>query len=206
MPQGVTLAVSPYAGNITHLLEIARMTEHEYLLSVPMEPQGYPANDPDDRHALMTSLPLDENLTRLRWVLSRLTGYVGITSAFGQMHGERLTGVPDQLDSVLEEAGHRGLLFVDARTGQPPSPRAWTRSVDLVIDDDPVDAATLDKRLDTLTHLALDRGSALGLVSLPRPLTLARVAAWSTTLVSRGLALAPVSALVLPPVKQDGAK
>ena len=56
LPGGVTLAISPYAGNIDRLLAVARMTEHEYLLSLPMEPQGYPVNDPDDRHALMTSL------------------------------------------------------------------------------------------------------------------------------------------------------
>ena len=42
LPGGVTLAISPYASNIGHLLEVARMTEHEYLLSIPMEPQGYP--------------------------------------------------------------------------------------------------------------------------------------------------------------------
>ncbi|MEA2737519.1 MAG: uncharacterized protein QOH05_826, partial [Acetobacteraceae bacterium] len=127
LPGGVTLAISPYAADVGRLLDLARMTEHEYLLSVPMEPQGYPANDPDDRHALMTSLPPAENLDRLRWVLARLTGYVGITSALGPMRGERLSGVPDQLAAALEEAGHRGLLFVDARTNQPVLPNAWNR-------------------------------------------------------------------------------
>jgi polysaccharide deacetylase 2 family uncharacterized protein YibQ len=206
LPEGVTLAISPYVGNIDHLLDVARMTEHEYLLSIPMEPQGYPVNDPDDRHALMTSLSPSQNLDRLRWVLSRLTGYVGVTSALGQMHGERLAGVPSQFGPVLEEVAHRGLLFVDARSGQPPLGQAWNRSVDVAIDDDPVDAATLDQRLDALTHLALDKGSALGLVSVPRPVTLARVAAWTTTLAAKGLALTPVSALVLPPAKQETAK
>jgi polysaccharide deacetylase 2 family uncharacterized protein YibQ len=206
LPEGVTLAISPYAGKFDRLLAIARMTEHEYLLSIPMEPQGYPANDPDDRRALMTSLTPADNLGRLRWVLSRVAGYVGVTSAMGQMRGERLMGTADQLDSVLEEVAHRGLLFVDARTGQPPLGQAWNRSVDVVIDDDPVNAATLDQRLDVLTHLALDKGSALGLVSLPRPVTLARVAAWSTTLVAKGLALTPVSALALPPAKQEPRK
>jgi polysaccharide deacetylase 2 family uncharacterized protein YibQ len=182
------------------------MTEHEYLLSIPMEPQGYPVNDPDDRHALMTSLSPSQNLDRLRWVLSRLTGYVGVTSALGQMHGERLAGVPSQFGPVLEEVAHRGLLFVDARTGQPPLAQAWSRSVDVAIDDDPVDATALDQRLDALTHLALDKGSALGLISVPRPVTLARVAAWTTTLAAKGLALTPVSALVLPPAKQETAK
>ncbi|MGD0109873.1 MAG: divergent polysaccharide deacetylase family protein, partial [Rhodopila sp.] len=206
LPGGVTLAISPYAGDIGHLLDVARMTEHEFLLEIPMEPQEYPVNDPDDRHALMTSLPPAENLDRLRWVLSRLTGYVGVTNALAQMRGERLAGVPDQLASVLEEVGHRGLLFVDARTAMPRLPYVWNRAADLVIDDDPADAALLDQRLDSLSHAALDKGSALGIVWLPRPVTLSRVAAWTNTLAAKGLALAPVSAIALPPARQEAEK
>ena len=67
----------------------------------------------------------------------------------------------------------------------------------------PLDAATLDRRLDQLTRLALDKGSALGIASAPRPVTVERIAAWANTLGSKGLVLAPVSALVLPPAKQD---
>lgn len=202
LPGGVTLAVSPYARDIGHLLEVARITEHEYLLSIPMEPDGYPVNDPDDRHALMTSLPPTENLGRLRWVLSRLAGYVGVTNALGQMHGERLSDMSSQLDPVLAEIAHRGLLFVDARTGRPLLADAWNRSVDIQIDADPVDPTTLDQRLNALTQMALQKGSALGLVSVPRPTTLTRVAAWTNTLAEKGVALAPVSALVRPPAKQ----
>lgn len=206
LPPAVTLAFSPYAANAQRLAGVARTTEHEYLLSIPMEPQGYPLNDPDDRHALMASLPLADNLNRLRWLLSRLTGYVGVTNAFGALSGERLAGVPDQLSPLLEEVGHRGLLFVDARPGQAVLPAAWNRSISLVIDADPVDAALLDQRLDMLTQQAADNGSALGLVQVPRPVTLARVAAWTNRVASKGLALAPVSALVLPPLKQEGEK
>ena len=200
---GVTLAFSPYASNVTHLLEAARITEHEYLLSIPMEPDGFPVNDPDDRHALMTSLTPAENLDRLRWVLSRLTGYVGVTNALGQMHGGRLSDMASQLDPVLAEVAHRGLLFVDARTGRPSLPDAWNRSVDVQIDADPVSETVLDQRLNALTKMALEKGAALGLVSVPRPMTLARVAAWTNTLAEKGVALAPVSALVRPPAKQE---
>jgi uncharacterized protein len=206
LPGAVTLAVSPEVNDISHLLAVARLNEHEYLLSVPMEPQGYPVNDPDDRFALMTSLPLAQNLTRLRAILGRLTGYVGITNALGSMHGERFTGMPDQFDAVLEEAGRRGLLFLDARTGQQIQAHAWNRSADMVVDEDPVDAAALDRRLAALTHAALDKGSALGIISAPRPVTVERVAAWANRLSSKGLTLAPVSALVLPPAKRDRAK
>jgi polysaccharide deacetylase 2 family uncharacterized protein YibQ len=206
LPGGVTLAISPYAGDISHLLEVARLNEHEYLLSVPMEPQGYPVNDPDDRSALMTSLPSAENLNRLRGILARLTGYVGVTDVLGPMRGERFAGMADQMDGVLEEVADRGLLFLDGRAGQKVLPRAWNRSADMVVDDDPLDVTVLDQRLDALTHMALDKGSAVGIVSVPRPVTVARVAAWTNTLAAKGLALAPVSALVLPPAKQDPEK
>jgi len=206
LPGGITLAIAPYVGDISRLLAAARSNEHEYLLSVPMEPQGYPVNDPDDRSALMTSLPPAENLKRLQAVLGRLSGYVGVTNSLGSMRGERLAGIPDQFDPVLEEVAARGLLFLDARTGQKPLPYVWNRSADMMLDDDPLDSAVLDRRLDALTHLALDKGSAVGIVSAPRPMTVERVAAWANLLPSKGLALAPVSALMLPPVKQDQEK
>jgi polysaccharide deacetylase 2 family uncharacterized protein YibQ len=206
LPGSVTFAISPNASNISHLLGVARSNEHEYLLSVPMEPQGYPVNDPDDRLALMTSLPPAQNISRLQAILGRLSGYVGITNALGPIRGERLADMSDQLDAVLEEVGSRGLLFLDARTDQKVQSYAWNRSADMLLDEDPLDAASVDRRLDTLTRLALDKGSALGVVSAPRPVTVERVAAWANTLASKGLALAPISALVLPPTKQDQEK
>lgn len=203
LPEGITFAVSPYASDTARLLSAARMGGHEYLLSLPLEPQGYPANDPDDRYALMTSLPAADNLKRLRAILAREQGYVGVTNALGPLHGERLSDVPDQFGAVLTEAAHRGLLFVDARPNLPVAPYAWNRSVDMVVDAGPADVGDLDRRLDALTHMALDNGAALGLVSVPRPITIERVAAWTNGLTAKGVVLAPVSALVQPPAKLE---
>jgi polysaccharide deacetylase 2 family uncharacterized protein YibQ len=203
LPAAVTLALSPYATNPDRLLASARMAEHEYLLSIPMEPQGFPANDPDDRHALMTSLSPAENMTRLHWAMSRFAGYAGVTNALGQMAGERLSDMAEQFEPVLADVAARGLLFIDARPEQPIPRLTWNRSVDLVIDDDPADETSLDGRLEALAKLARDKGSALGLVTVPRPVTLDRVAAWTNTLRNRGLVLAPVSALVVAPATQE---
>ncbi len=199
LPLGVTLAVSPYARDPERILAAARIAQHEYLLAIPMEPEGFPLNDPDERRALMTSLTQAENVNRLHWAMSRFGGYVGATNAFGPMRGDRFSAMGQQLDAVLADLTARGLLFVDARPGAAAQGGAWNRAVDIVIDDDPLDAGTVDQRLAALGKLAQDRGSALGLISVPRPVPLERLSVWAKSLTDRGLVLAPVSALVVPP-------
>ena len=204
LPTGVTLAVSPYAQDPGRVLSAARMAQLEYLLEIPMEPQGFPTADPDDRKALMTSLSQAENSDRLHAVMARFGGYVGATNAFGPMRGERLAGVGYQFEAVLKDLAARGLLFVDARPGADPLPYVWNRPAAIVIDEEPLDADAVDQRLAALSKLAQDKGSALGLVMLPRPMTLDRIAAWANGLTAKGLILAPASALALPPAKPNG--
>ena len=197
LPGGVTLAFSPYAINPTKLLAAARLREHEYLLSIPMEPQGFPLNDPGP-HALMTSVTPEQNLERLDWVLSRITGYVGATGALSGLRGERFACVPDQMIPVLTVLARRGLLYIDPRPDAAVLPLVWGRSVDLVIDEPP-DAARIDDRLAQLVRMAREKGSALGVAGAVRPVTTDRIAAWANGLLADGLALTPVSALAQPP-------
>lgn len=197
LPAGVTLAISPYAANPARLLAVARIAEHEYLLSLPMEPQGFPLNDPGS-HAMMANLPPEQNRTRLDWALSRIAGYAGVTGALGTTRGERLAALPDQMNPVLAELARRGLFYVDARPDAAPLPTAWGRSIDLVIDE-PATPAEIDDRLGQLAKLARDKGSAVGLATIVRRVTVDRIAAWANGLAADGLILAPLSALVKPP-------
>lgn len=203
LPGGVTLAVSPYAHDLGPLLAAARAAGHEYLLSIPMEPRGYGLNDPGDR-ALMTALPPEENARRLDWALSRMSGYVGTTGALGRLHGERFASQADLMRPVLHAIAARGLLYVDPRpdAGHPPS--VWGRHVDVVVDAAEQGAA-IDAQLAELSRIARAHGSALGLVGAVRPVTLERIAAWTSQLAAQGLTLAPVSALVEPPAAQAAA-
>ncbi len=204
LPGGVTLAVSPYATNLEKLLSAARLAGHEYLLSIPMEPIEFPLNDPGPQ-ALMTGLPPEQNLDRLYWTLSRLGGYVGATNALATMRGERFSAMDDQMAMVLKELDRRGLIFVDGRAGAKPQPGVWNKPIDLIVDD----VATRDHieaKLEELSRLAADRGVALGLATVPRPVTIERIAAWSNSLMGKGLILAPVSALVTLPPTAGGAK
>ena len=197
LPAAVTLAVSPYAGAPDVVAAAARQAGHEYLISLPLEPQGYALNDPGDR-ALLTSLSPADNARQLDWVLSRLTGYVGATGALGDLRGERFADVPDQMDPMLATLAARGLLYVDPREDQARLPHVWSRAVDVVIDDPPT-AASIDARLAELEKRAHDTGVALGLIGAIRPVTMEHLVAWVGNLSGRGFALGPVSALVTSP-------
>ena len=203
LPGGVTLVVSPYAANPGPLLAAARLAGHEYLVAIPMEPQGYPLNDPGN-HALMTTLPPEQNRALLDWVLARIDGYVGATAALGTLRGERFVGMQGQMAPVLATLAERGLLYVDPRPDAPRPPYVWSRGIDIVVDE-PATHTEIDAKLDRLERLAHDKGSALGLVTAVRPVAIDRIAAWASGLAGRGVALAPVSALVEPPPDKETA-
>jgi polysaccharide deacetylase 2 family uncharacterized protein YibQ len=196
LPGAVSFAVSPYASGLGQLLEAARAAGHEFLISLPMEPQGYPLNDAGD-HALLTAVAPQVNRSRLDWALSRISGYVGATGALGVLRGERFAGSPQMLP-VLDSLADRGLLYVDARPGRVPLPRVWSHGVDVVIDE-PAVRTEIEAKLAKLEQIALDKGSALGLAGATRPITVDRIAAWTHGLAARGLSLAPVSAIMVPP-------
>ena len=201
LPRAVTLAISPYGTDLAPILSAARLAGHEYLLSVPMEPQGFPRNDPGPR-ALMTDLSVTDNLDRLRWLMARIQGYVGVTDELGPLRGEHFAGTPRLMAPVLAEVARRGLLYVDARPpaegGQTVQNLVWSVDADLVLDD-PAD--DIDAKLTRLEQMAREHGEALGVAGTPSPVVVAHIAAWSKGLLDRGLILAPVSALVRPPAQ-----
>jgi polysaccharide deacetylase 2 family uncharacterized protein YibQ len=197
LPGAIALAISPYAFRLERLLADARAAGHELWLALPLEPARYPIDDPGNE-ALLTGNPPVINQQRLEWALTRFAGYVGAIGALGGMRGERFAAAPELMDPVLQTLARRGLLYVDPRPGMSHPPFAAGRSVDVVVDEPAVRTA-IEANLARLETLAHDRGAALGLIGVPRPVTLDRVAAWAAMLGARGFALAPASAVAEPP-------
>ncbi len=198
LPPAVALALSPYAVRPGQAAERARERGMETLIAIPMEPAGYPTNDPGDR-ALLTGRPMTENLDLLDWSLSRAQGYVGAIGAIGGMRGERFAALPDAVGAVQDVLFRRGVLYVDPRPGAASPARAWGRSVDLVLDEPGGTRGEIDRRLAELEGLARERGAALGLSGSASPVVVERIAAWAQGLDARGLVLAPVSAMIRRP-------
>jgi polysaccharide deacetylase 2 family uncharacterized protein YibQ len=199
LPGAVSLAFVPFAERLSSWIDQARSGGHEVLLTLPMEPITYPRDDPGPQ-TLLTSLSDRENLQRLEWVMSRVTGYVGMVSFMGS----RFTTNPVTLRPVLTALKSRGLLYVDNQPGTRSVAPGVARDIGLPhgttdrFIDDVATRAAIDEQLAALEAIAREKGAALG-VGSPYPVTLDRIAQWAPTLASKGIALAPVSAVVRRP-------
>jgi polysaccharide deacetylase 2 family uncharacterized protein YibQ len=195
LPSAVTLSFDPYARQLVQQINLARQAGHEVLLDLPMEPTDYPRQDPGPA-TLLTTLDDTQNIKRLDWVLSRGTGYVGVTG----LSGSRFTSARQSIQPVLVALKQRGLLFVDSRASDQsiaaPLARAmgepWAMS-DRLIDAEPSKDG-VDHALADLEGRASRDGVALG-IGTPYPVTLDSLVAWAGTLAGKSLVLAPVSAV-----------
>lgn len=204
LPGAIDLGFLAFSERVRVLASQARAAGHEVILDAPMEPEGYPANDPGPQTLLVKSSAA-ENVARLDWHLARADSYVGIAPAMGSS----FTASPEPLRPVLGELAKRGLLYVDtgaAVFGAAPT-LAKTIGVPIAIADRTIDRVptkvAIDRELADLETLARRRGWAFG-VAEAYPSTLDRLAAWSAGLEAKGIALVPVSAITQAPTPQDG--
>lgn len=214
LPAPFSVAYGAYGRNLQDWVVKARDAGHEVILQVPLEPVDYPTNDPGP-HTLLTTLPPEENMKRLQWLMSRFTGYVGVTNLMGaKFESDAKAIVP-----VFEELKARGLLFIDDGTARtaiaaeksaaatpntPPSGPASEKvaraiGLDYAIADLQIDATPspddIAKALNQLEAIAKQRGVAIGVAS-GKPATVKQLAQWAGQLQSRGVILIPVSAAI----------
>lgn len=194
LPGEISFGFAPYGGELERQVQRARADGHEVFVQTPMEPFDYPDNDPGP-HTLVSGGKDEENIDRLRWVLSRFPGQVGIVNFMGA----RFASDEAALGPVLREVAQRGLMVIDdgssgrslitrvAAGFRTPALRA-----DLVIDLTPR-ADAIDRELARLEALARERGFAFASASA-LPVTIERLARWSRGLEARGVRLIPVSA------------
>ncbi len=198
LPAAISFVVSSYAAKPDHLLADIRAAGHEFLVALPMEPRNYPLDDPGNQ-ALLTSATPAQNAKRLDWSLSRFAGYAGVTNAAGNLRGERFAA-GGQMTAVLQALARRGLFYIDSGTARPADapPSMVARGIDLVLDE-PAVRTEIEAKLATLEAMARERGAVIGFATLPRPVTIDRIAAWTAKLSEHGIALVPVSAVAAMP-------
>ena len=192
LPAAVSVAYGAYGRNLQESVSRARGNGHEVLLQIPLEPNNYPTVDPGP-HTLLTTLPPQDNMKRLQWLMSRYTGYVGVTNHMG----EKFEATSESLTPVLEELKRRGLLYVDDGSAKDSTVRqiADAIGIDYSVANVQIDSGNLAKQLAQLETTAKERGAAIGVVKAT-PATVKQLSDWAAKLEAKGFVLVPVSAAV----------
>ena len=195
LPGDVTFAFAPYGDNLQAQVNKARADGHEVLLQLPMEPVGYPANNPGPK-TLLADADAAINMEALHWHMSRFAGYTGITNYMGG----KLLASPAALKPVMTEMRKRGLVYLeDASTAVTVSEtvaketRLPERRAQVVIDADPT-SESIAAALELLEGEARANGFAIGTGS-GLEVTVDSVKAWAEQLQNKGILLVPVSAM-----------
>ena len=166
-----------------------------------MEPFDYPDSDPGP-HTLLSQQSDKANIERLRWIMARMAGYVGIVN----VEGSRFTTSEDALHPILRELKNRGLFYMNSnpQSGDIPYQLAQEVNLDYLQTNLNIDviksAAAIDKSLAQLEKIANKHGTAIGIASA-LPLSVQRITEWSADLKKRGITLIPLSAAT--PEKQS---
>ena len=195
LPTAVSLAFAPYGPDLDRDAARAREAGHEILLQAPMEPFGSSSNP--GPHMLTTTASEAENLDSLHWLMSRFTGYVGVTNYLGG----KFSADNHAFSPVLAEIASRGLDYIDDGS----SPRSLAREIagtlnlpataaDVVLDAAPT-ADAIEVALARLEAQARREGAAVG-VAAALPISVEHISRWAATLEARGISLVPISAAI----------
>ncbi len=194
LPGEVTLGFAPYGPDLDRQVARAREAGHEVLLQAPMEP--IEKADIPGPNTLLSGVDSSQNVDALRWLMSRMTGYVGVANFLGS----RFMAREADLSPVLREIAARGLLFMDDGTAmQSLAPTLAAAAgmqmarADVGLDVNPSREA-VELALGRLEAVARAKGFAIGYAA-GLPGSLEPIARYAQGLEKRGVALVPLSAL-----------
>ncbi len=195
--QPIAWGVLPGLRSSKEIANAARARGIEVMLSLPMEPKGYPQVNPGP-DAITVDLTAAEVRARMRHALSSVGEVEGIVSYMGAM----ATTDADLMRVVLDEVNRRDLFFVDSRSTTQSRAIELARQLGvraiastLFIDDDDMSEADVARRLARLMDVAVEEGEVVA-VGHCYPQTLAALSAALPEFAARGIELVPVSKLV----------
>ena len=194
LPGEITLGFAPYGADLDRQVARAREGGHEILLQAPMEPLE--KADIPGPNTLLSGVDPSQNIDALRWLMSRMTGYVGVANFLGS----RFLAREADLAPVLREIATRGLLFLDdgtAMQSMAPSLAAaagmQSARADVALDANPGREA-VELALGRLEAVARAKGFAIGYAAGLSG-SIEPIARYAQGLEKRGVALVPLSAL-----------
>ena len=166
----------------------------EVLLHLPMEPQGYPDNDPGPR-AIMVGMSREEIAERLDGALRGLEKVTGVNNHMGSA----ATSDQATMDHLMSALASRELLFLDSLTSARSVAFATAQQAGLpalknriFLDADHEDEEKIRRNLESLVKVARAGGFAVG-IGHPHPATAQVLAREIPRLVAEGVVFVTVS-------------
>ncbi len=192
----VTLAVLPHQPRSREIAALAGARGREYLLHLPMQPQGYPKVDPGEG-ALLEGMGHKELARRVSAALDSVPGASGVNNHMGS----RLTELREPMLWVMGELRGRGLYFLDSLTSGASVAAAAARdegvrwTVRDVFLDNTQEVNEVGAQLDRALEAARAHGRALA-IGHPHPATLEALRRWAPKIRAAGVEVVAPSALL----------
>lgn len=199
LPPHVTFAIRADAPDLQNKINKSREKGHEVFLMIPMEPDGYPYNDPGS-DPLLSFLDADENLGRIKARTGQVSGVVGIVPFMGQA----FTRNPEASEPIAKWLVDSGYMFLDMTSVKRRSSMADAFVLDggkyvaypSQMEDCMSDEQLKTIKLDYIETVADRERISVGVITcVPKSIDL--LAAWFAGFEKKKLILTPVSSTVI---------
>lgn len=200
LPTAVDFAIRSDTPHLQNVINDMRAKGRELFLMVPMEPDGYPHNDPGS-NPLLTSNSAEENLRRISKHTEDAQGIIGLTPFMGQAFARDTTS-NEPIASWLSKSGyalldysnqHQRSQFVDA------TKEYGGTYIDNPVILDPIltDEERKIAKFEYMETISKREGISIGVIEA-NPDAITALNEWINSLAKKKITLTPVSSVYLP--------
>ncbi len=193
--KNIVLAFSPYSPGLKDLCKQARDKEHEILISLFLEPNSYPQEDPGPK-TLLTRQKDSENLDRLNWALSQGEFYVGVLNS----NGGAFSGKEHSMTFLGNALKARKTPYIDGTPTDASKKVFRNTGLEYSIIDEQVNeiasSEDIENSFKNAIALSKKNGSSI-IVVPPTPAIFKKLIDLEANLKNEGIDLAPISNILL---------
>jgi polysaccharide deacetylase 2 family uncharacterized protein YibQ len=192
----ITFSILPFAPYAKRLASEAHQKGREIILHVPMEPYGYPKQDPG-KGVLLRAMSREGLRRQLLEDIEAVPYIRGVSNHMGS----RLMEDPEKLEIILTELKKKDLFFLDSRTTPQTVGFQTARSVGVksgernVFLDHSQGEQAVTQSLEQLIQTALSSGKAIG-IGHPHAATIKSLKKMIPKIQEKGIEIVPLSALL----------
>ncbi len=192
----ITPALLPHLRYTGAVAALAKARGREFLLHLPMQPRGYPGQNPGEG-AILEGMDEAQVRAGVRALLRAVPGAVGANNHMGS----RLTELREPMTWVLDELRSEGLFFLDSVTSGESVGVEVARELGLgwarrdVFLDNVREVAAVGEQLKKAAALAREKGTAV-VIGHPHRATLEALVEWAPRLRAAGVQVVPLGRLV----------